>query len=124
MPKLSVKQVQEMIGVEDDVIICHGYSFDIGGSERLTYDVWFNEGKLFRAGYDINGNVKEFESAEHFESYFFLRNVKRWYEATVHPMLSTLIRTFGGLIPTTPGGHMPSSLPNTNGLSPFEVVNQ
>lgn len=117
--KLKAADVQKMIGVEDDAIICHGYAPMMGDHERLTFDVFFRDGKLIRVGYNFEGVTREVWVSEFFQASFFKSNIKRWYEDTCNQKLLALMKTFDeyGLC-TTPGGRLPAEVPSIEGVNP------
>jgi hypothetical protein len=116
--KLRALEVQKMLGVKDEEIICHGYSPTNDMNYRLTYDIWFKDGKLIKAGYRLDGTVEELYQSERFESDFFFDNIKRWYKDTVNPKLLALMQTFNNGLSTTPGGFIPTCLPDITTTKP------
>ncbi len=96
---LSAVEVQEMLGVQDEVIICHGYSF-----ERDTLDICFRTGHVVRITEKRVSDTIVEDMDYNFRPDFFHDGVKRWYADSVHPKLQELFTTFGNRLPTTPGG--------------------
>lgn len=85
---LSAQQVQDMLGVDDYVVIAHGYTF-----ERNTLDIWFEKGCIIRSETRLGSTINE-TGEEFFNADFFFTNVKRWYADRFNTKLLTLIRTF------------------------------
>lgn len=90
---LSAKAVQEMLGVDDCIVIAHGYTFD-----RNTVDIWFANHKLKRGEY-IEGKEIRRESHEFDPSFF--AGIKRFYRTQTDEKLVELFQTFGGSLPLT-----------------------
>lgn len=85
--------VQHMLGLEDKDTVAHGYTF-----ERKTIDIWFENGKLVREDYNIDGRderiyVDRMES-ERFDPRFFTDKVKRFYRAATNEELVEWWETF------------------------------
>lgn len=104
--KLSAKIVQEMLGVADDVIIAHGYTFD-----RMTVDVYFQNGNLVRDERNFGDDSVNCLESTDFEPSYFMNQIKRWYLGNQEPdkglnsKLQGLFETFGNPLPTTLGGN-------------------
>lgn len=84
--KMTAKQVQEMLNVEDYEVLAHGYTFD-----RNTVDIYFVQGYLVKVLED--GGLTA--NSAFFEPHYFKVNIKRWYAEDFHPGLLQLFETFG-----------------------------
>lgn len=105
---LTAKEVQTILGVADDVVIAHGYSYD----RETTYDVWFHAGELHRLGsrcWISAGDTHQHSPT--FQPDYFTENIKRWYDSKINSRLLELFATFGVTLPTTSGGNYPTYPP-------------
>lgn len=108
--KLKAAVVQDMLAVEDEVVIAHGYTLD-----RKTLNIFFHDGKLVRE--EVNREEpSEYEESDEFDPEFFFKDVKRWYIGIpnaaepgkgLNEDLANLFETFGRPLSTTSGGFYP-----------------
>jgi len=100
--KLPAKDIQAMLGVEDDVVIAYGYTFD-----RDSVYIMFHKGWLVRSDYRRDELVRLQESHT-FQPCYFQDSMKRWYRGTdergINPRLLDLFETFGAPLSVVEGG--------------------
>lgn len=108
--KLKAAVIQDMLAIEDEVVLAHGYTLD-----RRTLNIFFRDGKLVREEANRE-EPSEYEESEDFEPDFFFKDVKRWYIGIpnadvpgkgLHEDLANLFETFGRPLSTTSGGKYP-----------------
>lgn len=95
--RLSAKQVQKLLNVEDGEIIAYGYNFD-----RNSVRIFFRNGFLYK---EIFCTIKDREEiltthqAYEFDPEMFFKDIKRFYENKTNFKLIELFNTFypGGL---------------------------
>lgn len=118
MARLPAKTIQKLLKAKDRQIIAYGYEPLMDDRPRLTLCVWFEGGKLYRAGWSYNKPPSEVYVSDTFHPNFFTMLVKRWYKNGLLPGLVDWFETFGTTLSTTDGGGPPEEPPDISHLTP------